>query len=687
MIRLDRLSVVSAALTAFAVAIVGRAVQVQIIEHDKWRTEAVKQQYTTSVLLARRGTILDGAEVPLAESQELVRINIATREIVPDERRILLRRLRAVRSVKLTPAQLRVLRGEAVDPWIPLGGVHYTRDLDQLRRMKGVHLEPAIRRAVAVPVSLVPVVGKVDGMGRATDGLELSLDSLLQGVSGSGVMLRDRSRGQPFSPFSSVVKPTPGNDIVLTFHRQLQELVERELVAGVRRHAAVGGDVLVMDARSGAVLAAVGVRAGKVVPSATPLTEPYEPGSVIKPFVVAALLDRGATTPTTVINTENGRWTTDGRTFEDSHKAAQMTVADIIRYSSNIGIVKLVQSALPRDDEYALMRDLGLGAPTGVPYLGESSGRLPTRNNWTKWTWAQLATGYELLATPLQLAQAYTALANQGTMIEPTLVSEIRDPDQRVIWRHTPRAVRAVMTPNTAQVVNSMLESVVDSGTATAAGLSSYAVSGKSGTARRALGKQGYVPGHYNSSFVALFPADAPQLIVVARMIDASVPNNYGGATAGTVVRGVLSGTLGLPDVLDRRALREIRRPAAIATKPQPSPDASISTAESGQLDDSIAVDTAASTPRVRPTLPAPPVERTVVVPWPAVGSTSARGTAAPTSVVVPDVHGLSLRDAVRALHAAGLRVAMTEGRSMTTIPAAGAAVRRGSVVRLAATP
>jgi cell division protein FtsI (penicillin-binding protein 3) len=686
MARVDRLSVVSAALTAFALLIVVRAVKVQIIEHDKWRREADGQHFTKSVLLARRGSILDGAEVPLAESQELVRISVATKEVVPTERRRLLQTLRGVRSVKLTATQLRSLRGEPIDPWIPLGGVHYTRDLDAVRRFRGVHLDPAIRRSTSVPVSLLPVVGRVDATGRATDGLELSLDSLLQGVSGSGVILRDRSRGQPFSPVSSIVKATPGNDIVLTFHRQLQELVERELVAGVRRHSASGGDVLVMDARSGAVLAAVGVREGKVVPSATPLTEPYEPGSVIKPFVVAALLDRGATTPTTVINTEGGRWTTDGRTFEDAHKAAQMTVADIIRYSSNIGIVKLVRSALPPAEEYALLRDLGLGAPTGVPYLGESSGRLPTMNGWTKWTWAQLATGYELLATPLQLAQAYTSLANQGTMIEPTLVSEIRDAERHVIWRHAARPVRAVMTPNTAQVLNGMLESVVDSGTATAAGLSSYAVSGKSGTARRALGKQGYVPGHYNSSFIALFPADAPQLVVVARMIDPTVPNNFGGATAGTVVRGVLSGTLALPDVLDRRALREVRRVTSPPTQPARG-DSSVSIAESGTLTDSLPSAVPIPAPRARRTLPVPPTPRTVVVPWPLVAAKPKGRSSESTSVTVPDVQGMSLRDAVRSLHAAGVQVAIVDGRSMTTVPSAGAAVRRGSVVRLSGTP
>jgi membrane peptidoglycan carboxypeptidase len=283
----------------------------------------------------------------------------------------------------------------------------------------------------------------------------------------------------------------------------------------------------------------------------------------------------------------------------------------------------------------------------------------------------------------LQLAQAYTALANNGTMIEPTLIQEIRDAERRTIWHHTPRELRSVMSPSTTRIVRGMLESVVDSGTATAAGLSSYAVSGKSGTARRAIGAQGYVPGHYNSSFIALFPADAPQLVVVARMIDASVPNNYGGATAGTVVRGVLSGTLGLPDVLDRRTLREVSRPAPPALAR--SGDSSVTQVAGGALAEPATSD---STTAVRPAraLPAPPVTGTYVLQWPRP-TKAASAPPARAVVEVPDVRGLSLRDAARALHAAGLRVVVSTGAVERTAPAAGTLVRPGSLVRLGGTP
>jgi cell division protein FtsI (penicillin-binding protein 3) len=347
--------------------------------------------------------------------------------------------------------------------------------------------------------------------------------------------------------------------------------------------------------------------------------------------------------------------------------------------------VKLVREKLSPSDEYSLLRDLGFGAPTGVPYLGESSGRLPTTDKWTKWTWAQVATGYEVMATPLQLAQAYTALANGGEIVEPALIAEIRDAEERPVWRHTPRTVRRVMTPRTTAIVNAMLESVVDSGTAKAAGLSSYAVSGKSGTARRAIGKQGYVPGHYNSSFIALFPADQPQLVVVSRMIDATVPNNYGGATAGTVVREVLRNTLALPDILDRRTLREAPRPVPPLAAAR---DSSLTRSSDGALAsasgrDSAAVDTVRRAPRV---LPAPPTAGTFVMQWPAA-PTVRSATPRAALVAVPDVRGLSVRDATRLLHAAGLRVALADGRGAGTTPGAGAMVRSGSVVRLPLEP
>lgn len=677
--RPDRLSFVMAGIVVFAGLILARAARVQLLEHAKWQADARQQQYSRAVLLAKRGTIFDRAEEPLAESQELVSVGFSPREVPRRERARVLNELKKTRQLRISAAQWKEIR-DTSDKWVQFGGVFYRRELAALGRLPGIRFTAANRRQLTVPVSLIPLVGRVDRMGRATDGLELAFDSLLQGVEGRGLLVKDRGE-QPFSPFSSIVAPTPGHDVVLTINRALQEVVERELVAGVRRHRASGGDVLVMDARSGAVLAAVGVRDGKVVPSATPLTEPYEPGSVIKPFVVARLLDEGKTTPATVLNTENGKWTLDGRTFEDSHRAAQMSVADIIRFSSNIGIVKLVRSGMRPGDEYALLRDLGLGAPTGVPYLGESAGRLPTVDRWTKWTWAQVATGYEVMATPLQLAQAYTSLANDGQLIEPALVAEIRNPERQTVWQHRPRVLRRVMTPATTQAIRGMLESVVDSGTATAAGLTTYGVAGKSGTARRAIGRQGYVAGRYNSSFIALFPADAPQLVLVSRMIDPTVPSNFGGATAGSVVREVLTRTLSLPDVLDRTTLRESPRARLPLPRIAERDNAPKDSTGANAIADTVP-------PRPRPTLPTPPMPGTFVLQWPAPRNTRAdRPAAAPTTVAVPDVRGLSLRDATRALHAAGLHVALGGARESGTTPAAGALVRVGSTVQLGARP
>jgi membrane peptidoglycan carboxypeptidase len=233
------------------------------------------------------------------------------------------------------------------------------------------------------------------------------------------------------------------------------------------------------------------------------------------------------------------------------------------------------------------------------------------------------------------------------------------------------------MSPATTRTIAGMLESVVDSGTATAAQLSRYAVAGKSGTARRAVGRRGYVAGRYNSSFVALFPADRPQLVVVVRMIDPTVPNSYGGATAGTVVRELLRGTLALPDILDRGGLREVVRPAPTTLARVTPADPTTTASAAGTL----VPDHVADAPRPVLVLPDPPVEHQERR---RVGEVGRRpDTPAPRTGAVPDVQGRTLREAVRALHGAGFRVVLTDAALGTTTPAAGRVLPAGALVQL----
>src|SRR6476620_668436 len=179
--------------------------------------------------------------------------------------------------------------------------------------------------------------------------------------------------------------------------------------------------------------------------SNTAVTEPFEPGSTIKPFMAAALLERGRARTDEMVETFNGEWTFNGRTITDSHKEKEMSLADIIRFSSNIGIVQFSQRLTPRE-KYETLRDLGLGTPTGVPLPSESDGTLREPIRWNATSAAAVAMGYELTVTPLQLVAAYATLANGGELMEAHLVKEIRSADGEVLFQAKPRVIRRVFS-------------------------------------------------------------------------------------------------------------------------------------------------------------------------------------------------------------------------------------------------
>jgi cell division protein FtsI (penicillin-binding protein 3) len=357
-------------------------------------------------------------------------------------------------------------------------------------------------------------------------------------------------------------------------------------------------------------------------------------------------------------NTHNGVFRVAGRVIKDVHEAPEMTFADVIRHSSNIGMVLAAERLTPQE-HYEALRDFGFGVPTGVQFPSEAAGMFRSPARWSKQSKASLSMGYEITVTPLQLAAAYGALANDGVLLQPTLVKEIRDADGQVVFRHTPRAVRRVVSPGTAAAMRRLLRDVVDSGTAKRADLATFEVGGKSGTARRtAQGR--YVQGAYTANFVGLFPADEPQLVVLVK-IDAPTGTYYGGQVAAPVMKAVLEAALASSDVsLDHE--RMTRKPLP------PDPPRLAARRDSVRRQ----VVEAAGELATDGSLP-------VVLTLPAVREETSRVV---VSRPVPAVAGLPLRRAVHALHQAGFRVRVVEGGAVgTTEPAAGTVRPAGTMV------
>lgn len=664
MIRNRRIGIVHLVLALFAAALLGKTAHLQLVEGERWEGLAARQQVAERPLPAPRGDILDESGAVLAQSRAVVRLAIAPREVRNTARvRRLLERAGVDRALLRRVA-------DTTRRWVPLPNRFVAADVAPLMAMRGVHATPERDRVYAMSTGTRPFVGRIGADGQALDGLELALDSLLRGTPGAARMMRDARGRSHASPGSTSDAPTPGHTVTLTLNRELQEIAERALADAMARMGADGGDIVVLHPATGEVRAMASRRAGARVSAASALTEPFEPGSTLKPFIAATLLAHGRVSPSERIDVFGGEYTVHGRTLRDVHRSdSAMTLADVIRHSSNVGIVRFAERLTP-GEQYAALRDFGFGTPTGVPFPSEAPGRLRAPAVWSKQSPASLAMGYEISVTPLQLAAAYASFANGGRLLEPALVKEVRAPDGTVRYRHRPREVRRVMPPQVAERMREMLMEVVAEGSAVKADVETYILAGKTGTARRHVGGR-YQASQYFATFVGLFPADRPQFVILVKL-DSPQGAYYGGATAAPVTKAVLEAALAARDAaLDRGALAATpRRERADSLLHASAPILAIAAEErlgvaSGPARPVATRQAGASVPFVvdlpfQPPRPAPRPERTV-----------------------PEVAGLELRDAVRALHESGFRVVLLDGRGGTTSPAAGTTAPAGALIRL----
>lgn len=631
---------------AFA-AVVARAVQVQVFQQDQWEREAARTRTEHQVVPARRGAILDRNGVSLATTNEVYHIGIAPNELRDET---VVRRL-LTRDLGIPAARVRqdFRKGRS---WIYYHGPFTADQIADLRMQNGVHPDPVYSRTYQNLDLAAPIIGRVtsdSGIGRS--GLELSLDSILTGRPGERVVLKD-ARGREYpSPSREIRDPVPGADVYLTLDSELQEIAEASLASALEEYDAAAGDIVMVDPATGEILAMASRRRdGTARPSA--LTDTYEPGSTAKLFTAAALLAHDRIDSTTMVFGEHGRWlmplnrdSTRTRRIEDTHAAkGYLTLAEAVEVSSNIAMGKF-SHMLSYEEQYDQLRDFGFGSPTGVEYPSESRGLLRPPDRWDAYTQASLAMGYEFSVTPVQLAAAYGAIANDGILLNPALVREIRAPDGSILYRHQPEPVRRAVTGDVAARLRSYLASAAgEEGTGARAQLENFRILGKTGTAKKLL--NGRYTADYTASFASIFPAEDPQLVTVVKL-DSPAGRYYASETAAPVTHDLLKQAMASSHVaLDR---------SRIGTRPA-----------------------TAVAPRVEPERPEPaPV---AAVAWPLEPDTAERGL----RLAVPDVEGKTVRQAALLLHRRGFRVALHGlGMVRRMSPGAGDSLRTGATVTL----
>jgi cell division protein FtsI (penicillin-binding protein 3) len=626
-----------------SMAIIGRAASVQVLEGTRWQEEALTQHRASLEVPAPRGSILDRDGNVLAASNVTFRVEVAPKEIRAEKRTEVQELLgRELRLDRETRSRITDLDRQ----WVVIPGSYPPHVQEEIRGIRGVHLTRELERYYPYDLLARGVLGSVlEGEGRG--GIEAAFHRHLAGSPGREVQARD-SRGVPLPGQSYVaVEPQPGGTVVLTLDRGLQEIGHEALASAIRETGARGGDLIVSDPKTGEILTLVSIQDGNPT-GLSAINAPYEPGSTLKPFTVAGILDRGAGSLADSLDGENGRWRIEGRTLTDTHPHEGMTLADALRVSSNIGVAKAAQSLTPAQ-QYQNLRDFGFGSPTGIEIPGEAPGTLhrPSDPEWSRQSPASLAIGYEISVTPIQMVMAYGALANGGKLLEPHLVKELRDPGGRVLFSQKPRVIRQVISSTLAGEISEVLVDVVESGTGTEAQLATFTVAGKSGTSR-AYGPAGYEQGEYYASFVCYFPVEDPQLVVFVKL-DRPEGAYYGGATAAPVTRATMEAVLAARHApIDREALASLTR-----RQPRTTPSSGAHFASSNL----------STSPPVR-------TPRTLNSPE--------------TGAVVPDVSGLPPRLAVRRLHARGFRVILeASGPVARTDPSPGTSLSPGDTVRL----
>ena len=518
------------------VALLGRAVYLQLVKQDFLQSQGAARYSRAIELEANRGVIADRNGEPLAISTPVQSIwaSPADMEPVPADKLNQLARL-----LEMDPAEVsrklsdkrreflyikRQISPDLADAVIKLG-------------IPGIAKQQEFRRFYPDGEMTAHVVGVTGVDGRGQEGLELAKEKMLASKPGRRHVIKDR-RGHIIEDIAAIERPRDGQTLALSIDRKIQYLAFRELKAAVETFKAKAGGVVVLDAHTGEVLALANL------PSFNPnnrqrldpaskrnraLTDLFEPGSTLKPFTVAKALDDGVVRPEQMFNTES--YSIGPARIKDSHSHPQLAVWEIIQKSSNVGSSKIALMLQPQT-LWQLFDDVGFGRVPQTGFPGEATGRVRPYKTWKPIEQATMSYGHGISLSLMQLARAYTIFTNDGVLMP---VSFFRL-DQAMPGK-------PVIKPDTARKMRDMLMTVTQpGGTAPRAQVLGFNVGGKTGTAHKQEGR-GYAASKYISSFVGFAPATRPRLIV-AVMIDEPQGQYYGGTVAGPVFSNVMAGSL-----------------------------------------------------------------------------------------------------------------------------------------------
>ncbi len=548
-----RSRVLLVALMLVGAAVAFRLVRLQVIEHGPLSRMAKAQAESVEEIPGPRGDIVDRQGRLLAISTPVRVLAVVPRMISREGLRAVARASRC--ECDLLPHRKRawrIVRRQCDAACVAA----VTRLVDRGLVPRGaVHWEPAYRREYPLGTLAAQTLGFVTRDPGALEGIELSFNELLRSPSRRIVLVRDAMNQRVAVLDGERVAGAPAS-LMLTLDVRIQRVLERALDDGMKRHAASSGLGIVLEPRTGEILALASRptfdpnRYWKASPEALlnrPVRAEFEPGSVIKPLIAAALVEGGFYAPGRTVDCERGAWRTRGRTIHDVRGWGALTLPEVLEVSSNIGITKFAR-VLPDDVFYGRLTALGLGRKTGIELQGESPGRLPSPGRVAAIDRDSNAFGYSLSVTPLQIATAYAAIANGGLRVVPHLARAVER--ERGAWSPVDRpAAQRVLSETTSALLRRWLVEVVEGphGTGSRARIPGFRVAGKTGTAWYHDRTRGaYDRDRLHATFAGFAPAEDPRAVIVISLLVPRREHEGGGTVAAPIFAEVMGETLRL---------------------------------------------------------------------------------------------------------------------------------------------
>ncbi|HTX17280.1 MAG TPA: penicillin-binding transpeptidase domain-containing protein [Bacteroidota bacterium] len=684
-------------LLAFVVAAL-RLVQIQVIDSAKYQAIARKQYEVRIALPATRGTIYD-RQGNILVSNSMFLSYAADPKIVGDGAEAVAKRFSRVFGKpeqyylqKLDSDKRFVWLERHVSPQVAAqlkaGGIEGIAELNEPKRL--YHYDNIGGQVVGCT--------NIDNVG--ISGIEYAYDQDLRGVDGYVVMQRDgMGRKRPSADYPRQ-EPVRGHSVALTIDVGYQSIVEDELKKGVERMKAASGLAMILDPNTGEVLAM------SHVPSVNPydvaninpeilkvraVSDMFEPGSVFKIVTASAAIEDKLIAPTQMFFAEHGKYRVplNGgkfRLISDTHEMGMITFEQAMEFSSNIVMAK-ASDIIGAERLYKEARDYGFGMTTGIELPGEADGALKKPVEWSGATLNSIAYGYEIAATPLQLACAYCAVANGGTLMKPYIVAKEMDADGEVVYTGRPQKIRRVVSEETARTLRDFFIGVVEHGTGQPARIPGITIAGKTGTSRKFVDGK-YESGNYNATFIGFFPAENPRLVCLVILEDPKSGGYTGAMASAPIFKAIAQQIINNNGLFSRT---EIAANAAVESA-TPIEVPSVTHIEREAAEDILQ----SNGFEVETTGEGTIVDRQV----PDAGTKIARGStvqlivrgvepsASRTAFVVPDLRGMSMRRAINRLTAQNINVAVTgSGLVVRQVPSPNDPVQQGMKVLLICEP